>query len=147
MHMGDAELEAKVDELLKRAKALDPPVQRVDVVDLDDPEAIHLLPTEDICYVTTSKEEAGKKRAIEFHATETKKYAGYGNLSDFVKRVKDDPKFMQVHKSFVVNLKQIVTVKNAESGSGRDLICKDWPDEKVRCSQENVAALEAYYKT
>jgi DNA-binding LytR/AlgR family response regulator len=138
--MGD--LDTKVDELLKMAKALDPPVRRIGVVDPNDADAIYLLPTDDICFVTTMKDT--KKSGIEFYATEGKKYAGYGSLSDLVKKLADDPKFMQVHKSFVVNLKQVVTVKTAPGG--RDLKCRDWPGEVVSCSQDHVKALEAYFK-
>jgi DNA-binding LytR/AlgR family response regulator len=142
MHMGDLELEAKIDELLKMAKALDPPVQRIGVVDPENANSVYLLPAEDICFVTTLKE--GKKSGIEFYASDGKTYVGFSSLSDLVKKVADDPKFMQVHKSFVVNLKQVVTIKMATGG--RDLICQAWPNEVVRCSQDYVKDLEDYFK-
>lgn len=132
--MGD--LEAKVDELLKMAKALDPPVKRIGVQEND---SVYLLPVEEICFITT-RDEGG----VDFYAADGKKYVNFDSITGLDKKLAEDPKFMKVHKSYIVNLKQIATVTTV--AGGRDLKFKAWPGEAVKCAQAYVKPLEEYFK-
>jgi len=132
--MGD--LEAKVDALLKMAKALDPPVKRIGVQEND---SVYLLPTEEICFITT-----GDGGGVEYYAADGKKYVNFDSISGLDKKLAEDPKFMKVHKSYIVNLKQIATVTTVSGG--RELGFRAWPDEKVKCAQDYVKPLEDYFK-
>jgi DNA-binding LytR/AlgR family response regulator len=132
--MGD--MEAKIDELLMRARALDPPVKRIGVQEGD---SIYLLPVEDICFVTTRKEGG-----LSYYAADGKIYVNFDGLTEMAKKLADDPKFMKVHKSYLVNLLQVTTITTVPGG--RELKCQGWPGEAVKVAQDYVKAFEAYFK-
>jgi DNA-binding LytR/AlgR family response regulator len=131
-----AELEQKVDELLKIAKELSPPVKRIGV---QEGESILLVPVEEISYITTRKEGG-----VEYHTVDGKTYVNFESITGLEKKLSADPKFMKVHKSYIVNLQQIETITTMSGG--RDLRCKGWPEMAVRCSQDYVKKLEGYFK-
>jgi DNA-binding LytR/AlgR family response regulator len=132
--MGD--MEAKIDELLKIARALDPPVKRIGV---QQENAVYLLPVEEICFVKT-REEGG----LSYYAGEGKIYVNFDNLTTVAEKLADDPKFMQVHRSFLVNMLKVATVTTVTGG--RNLKCQGWPGETVLVSQKYVKDFEAYFK-
>lgn len=132
--MGD--MEAKIDELLMRARALDPPVKRIGVQEGD---SIYLLPVEDICFVTTRKETG-----LSYYAADGKIYVNFDNLTSVEEKLADDPKFMRVHRSSLVNLLKVTTITTVPGG--RELKCQGWPGETINVPQDYVKALEAYFK-
>jgi len=131
--MGD--METKIDELLMRARALDPPVKRIGVQEGD---SLYLLPVEDICYVTT------REKGLSYYAADGKIYVNFDSLTEVAKKLADDPKFMKVHKSYLVNLLKVTTV--ATVPGGRELKCQGWPGETVKVAQDYVKGFEAYFK-
>lgn len=132
--MGD--MDAKINELLMRARALDPPVKRIGVQEGD---SIYLLPVEDICFVTT-RNEGG----LFYYAADGKTYVNFNDLKEIAEKLADDPKFMRVHKSYLVNLLKVTTITTVPGG--RELKCQGWPDKIVKVAQDYVKDFETYFR-
>lgn len=137
--MSDENLEKKLDEALGLLRALVPPRRRVAVVDTEgDGKAQLLLRPEEIVYFTT-----GADRRLQAFTADGRQFFNFSGLSEMQEKLKDDQRFMRVHKSFLVNLEHVSEVKNVEGG--RELSFAALPELRIKVPQENVDALEAYF--
>lgn len=136
--MTDEDLDKKLDEGLALLKVLRPPVRRVAVV--LDSGGVELLRPADIVYFTTSDE---KDRRLYVYTADGKQHFNFRGLSDVEELFKDDPRFMRVHKSFVVNLEQVASISQAPDG--RTLHFAALPTTTIGVPQDKVAAVYAYF--
>lgn len=132
--MADDELEKKLDEGLALLRVLRPPCRRIAVVEGDGTK---LLKPEEIVYFTT-----GDRRLL-VTTTDGKQYINFKGLSDMETILKDDVRFLRVHKSFLVNLEHVTTVKTVDGG--RELGFAILLELKIKVAQDQVKELEAYF--
>lgn len=130
------ELEKKVDQLLVELRALRPRVRRVAV---QVGSSLKLLPTDDIVYATMSP-EGNRLRIFTRDGQEFFNFSSVGALDDLLG---DDPRFMRVHKSFLVNLDHVAGVQTVPGG--RELSFEALPELKIKVAQSSVKELEAYF--
>lgn len=128
-------LEKKLDEALALLRVLRPPVRRIAVQ--VDKEQVLLKPIE-VVYFTTSEE-----RGLLVATIDGKQYYNFKGLADMERLLADDPRFMRVHKSFIVNLEHVTRVKTVEGG--RELSFDVLPELRIKVAQDKVKALEAYF--
>lgn len=128
------EIEKKLDEALALLRVLRPPVRRIAVQ--EDKEQLLLKPME-IVYFTS------EDRGLRVVTTDGKPHFNFKGLADMEKLLADDPRFMRVHKSFIVNLEHVSRVKTIEGG--RELQFDVQPELRIKVSQDRVKALEAYF--
>lgn len=129
-------LEKKVDQLLTELRAIRPRVRRVDVQVGD---SIKLLPTDDIVYATTSAE--GNR--LRIFTKDGQEYFNFKSVGQLDTLLEDDPRFMRVHKSFIVNLDHVTGIQTVPGG--RELSFDVLPELKIKAAQSSVKELEAYF--
>ena len=132
--MNSEELDKKLDEALALLRVLRPPVRRIAVQ--EDKEQLLLKP-EEIVYFTT------EDRGLRIITANGGQHYNFKGLADMEKLLADDPRFMRVHKSFIVNLEHVTRVKTVEGG--RELSFDVLPELRIKVAQDNVKALEAYF--
>lgn len=130
------ELEQKVDQLLTELRALRPRIRRVAV---QDGESIKLLPTDDVVYATMS-DDGSRLRILTKDKLE---FFNFSSVSALDELLADDPRFMRVHKSFLVNLDSVTSLQTV--AGGRELSFAGWPELKIKVAQSSVKAVEAYF--
>lgn len=130
------ELEKKLDHLLTELRALRPRVRRVGVQVGD---SIKLLPTDDIVYATSGDKDS----QIRIFTKDGREFFNFNTVGELDQLLEDDPRFMRVHKSFLVNLDHVTGVKTV--AGGRELSFEVLPEIKIKVAQSSVKALEAYF--
>ena len=130
------DIEAKVDQLLTELRALRPRIRRVAVQSGD---AMKLLPTDDVVYATMN-DDGNRLRIFTQDKQEWFNFSNVGGLDDLLA---DDPRFMRVHKSFLVNLDFVTELLTVPGG--RELHFAVLPDLKIKVAQSSVKDLEAYF--
>ena len=134
MHEDD-DLAKKLDEGLALLRVLRPPKRRIDAV-IDG--GVRLLTPEEVVYFTTSED-----RQLLIFTADGQQHYNFKGMADMAKILADDPRFMRVHKSFLVNLEHVTTVLNVEGG--RELGFAILPDLKIKVAQDQVKQLEEYF--
>ena len=79
-----------------------------------------VLRTEEISFITTNP------KGLDIYTTDGQKHINFSSITETDSELKDDSRFMKTHKSFIVNLNQIDTVK---VDSVRELTFKGHPPE------------------
>lgn len=133
----DENLEKKLDEALGLLRVLVPPRRRIAVQEPEG-EGQRLLRPEEVVYFTTSED----RRLLVFTA-DGGQFFNFKGLSEMQEMLKDDRRFLRVHKSFLVNLEHVSEVRNVEGG--RELSFAALPALRIKVAQDNVKALEAYF--
>jgi len=130
------ELVQKVDELLTIARALRPQVRRVGV---QHGEAIKLLPTDLVVYATMNDE--GNR--LRIFTRDGQEHFNFSTVAELDELLSDDPRFMRVHKSFLVNLEYVTEIQTV--AGGRELRFEVLPSISVKVAQSSVKAVEEYF--
>lgn len=128
------ELEKKVDQLLTELRAIRPRVRRV-AVQVGD--SIKLLPTDDIVYATAD----GSR--LRIFTKDGQEFFNFSSVGELDKLLDDDPRFMRVHKSFLVNLDHVTGIQTV--AGGRELSFEVLPELKIKAAQSSVNDLKAYF--
>ena len=81
-----------------------------------------ILRVPEIAFITTNP------KGLDIYTIDGKKHINFSSISDTDEEFKDDPRLMKTHKSFIVNLVNIETVKVE---SGRELTFKGLPPDLV----------------
>jgi DNA-binding LytR/AlgR family response regulator len=87
---------------------------------VQDGDKKKVLRTDEISFITTNP------KGLDIYSTDGNKHINFSSITETDEELKDDPRFMKTHKSFIVNLNQIDTVKVE---SGRELTFKGHPAE------------------
>ncbi len=135
----DTDIEKKLDEGLALLRVLRPPRRRIAVV--LDGGGQRLLRSEDIVYFTTVDDGAGKDRRLLVCTADGQQHYNFKGLADAEALLKDDPRFLRVHKSFLVNMEHVTTI--AVVDGGRELAFDVLPELRIKVT--NVADVEAYF--
>ena len=130
------DIEPKIDQLLTELRALRPRVRRIGVQAGD---ALKLLPTDDVVYATM--EEGGNHLRIV--TQDKQEWFNFKSVSEIDDLLADDPRFMRVHKSFLVNLDFVTELLTVPGG--RELHFAVLPELKIKVAQSSVKALNAYF--
>lgn len=130
------ELEKKLDEALTLLRAMRPKVRRLAV---QVGEAIKLLPTDDVVYLTMSEDS----KRVRVFTKDGSEFFNFSSVSEVDALLADDPRFLKVHKSFLVNMEHVSEVRMASSG--RELRFDVLPDVAIKVAQGNVREVEAYF--
>lgn len=128
------DLEKKMDEALALLRVLRPPVRRI-AVQVDKEQL--LLKPEEIVYFTS------EDRGLAVFTADGKEYFNFKGLAEMERLLVDDPRFMRVHKSFIVNLEHVSRVKTVEGG--RELQFDVLSELRIKVAQDRVKDLEAYF--
>lgn len=136
--MADPDLEKKLDEGLALLRTLRPPVRRIAAV--LDGGGIQLLRSGDIVYFTTSTEP---DRRIYIYTADGVQHFNFQGLSEVQATLADDPRFVRVHKSFLVNLEHVSSI--TPRPEGRALHFTTLPDLTISVPSDNIRLLEAYF--
>ena len=91
-------------ELIKILETLDKPV----FVQVGDKKKV--LRIKDISFVTTNP------KGLDIYTTDGNKYINFDSISQMIENFKDDQRLMKTHKSFIVNLNEIDTIKVISGG-------------------------------
>lgn len=117
-------------ELIKILETLDKPV----FVQVGDKKKV--LRIKDISFVTTNP------KGLDIYTTDGNKYINFDSISQMIENFKDDQRLMKTHKSFIVNLNEIDTIKVISGG--RELTFKGLnPDITAKMTSD---ALDEFQK-
>lgn len=100
--------------VLKRLEFINKPLYA------QDGDKKKVLRVDEISFITTNS------KGLDIYTIDGQKHINFSSISETDEVFKDDPRMMKTHKSFIVNLNQIDTVKVE---SGRELTFKGHPAE------------------
>lgn len=80
-----------------------------------------MLRIDDVSFITTNT------KGLDIYTTDSEKHINFDSISEIEDQFIDDLRLMKTHKSFIVNLNQIDTVKVVTGG--RELTFKGLPVE------------------
>jgi len=130
------ELSQKVEQLLVLVRAIRPTVRRVAV---QDGELLKLIPTDRVVYATMN-EEGNRLRVFR---DDNQEFFNFSTVAELDQLLADDPRFMRVHKSFLVNMDFVTEIQTV--AGGRELSFDAIPDLKIKVAQGNVKEVESYF--
>lgn len=87
---------------------------------VQDGDKKRALRVSDIAFITTNP------KGLDIYTTDGKKHINFSSISETDEEFKDDPRLMKTHKSFIVNLVHIDTVRVE---SGRELTFRGLPPD------------------
>ena len=102
-------------ETLKQLSTLEKPVF------VQDGDKKKLIRIPDLCFVTTNP------KGLDIHTSKGEKFINFDSISEMEKEFSDDRRLMKTHKSYIVNLTMIDSVKVVPGG--RELTFKGLPPE------------------
>lgn len=115
-------------EVLKRLELVGKPLY------VQDGDKKKVLRVDEISFITTNP------KGLDIYTTDGKKHINFSSISQTDEEFKDEPCLMKTHKSFIVNLNQIDTVKVE---SGRELTFKGLPpDLTAKVTQDYLEEFE-----
>ena len=115
-------------EVLKILSFVDKPLF---VQDGDRKRAVRVS---EIAFITTNP------KGLDIYTIDGMKHINFSSISDTDEELKDDPRMMKTHKSFIINLENIETVK---VDSGRELTFKGLPsDLTAKVTQDYLEEFE-----
>lgn len=125
----------KLDELLKQQTEV---LKRLEFINkplfVQDGDKKKVIRVDEICFITTNP------KGLDIYTTDGLKHINFSSISETDEEFKDDPRLMKTHKSFIVNLNQIDTVKVE---SGRELTFKGLPpDLTAKVTQDYLEEFE-----
>lgn len=135
--MPDKELERKLDEGLALLRAIRPPRRRIAVV--LDGGGIRLIKPDDVVYITTAEGE--KDRRLLFFMADGGQHFNFTELADIERLLAGDPRFGRIHKSFLVNLEFVTTIRVVDGG--RELAFDVLPELRIKAT--NLDVLKSYF--
>ena len=101
---------------------------------VQDGDKKRALRVHEIAFITTNP------KGLDIYTIDGKKHINFSSISETDEELKDDPRMMKTHKSFIVNLVQIDTVK---VDSGRELTFKGLPpDVTAKVTSDYVEEFE-----
>ena len=117
-----------INELLNEIKALRQEqtqvLKRLELVEkplfVQDGDKKRAIRVSDIAFITTNP------KGLDIYTIDGKKHINFSSISETDEQFKDEPRLMKTHKSFIVNLVHIETVK---VDSGRELTFRGLPPD------------------
>ncbi len=102
---------------------------------VQDGDKKKLLRISEISFITTNP------KGLDIYTATGEKYINFDSIGETAKELKDDPRMMKTHKSFIVNLNRVDTVKVIPGG--RDLTFKNLsPDIIAKVSSDYLKEFE-----
>jgi hypothetical protein len=163
------QLNKKLDRLLELLNRLRPPFRKIAGEDADG--AIHLLHPDELAYIITKREDDARRGisppstppastptdsdrvggggslpmagddSLVIYALSGKTYRSFATISQLKTKLEDVPGMVVTHRSYLVNLNQVLQVK--VTASGRDLTFPG-VDLPAAVSKDNVSMVEDY---
>ena len=84
-------------------------------------DRMRLLKVSEISFITTNE------RGLSIHATDGQIYVNFKSITEVDKLFAGDQRIMKTHKSYLVNLNQVESLK--PTSGGRDLAFYGWPSD------------------
>lgn len=112
----------KIDELIRQQKETLKVLKAIEKpLFVQDGERKKILRVPEICFITTNP------KGLDIHTSYGEKFINFDSISEVEKDFSDDPRLMKTHKSYIVNLTMIDSVKVVPGG--RELTFKGLPTE------------------
>jgi len=101
-------------ELIEDIKSIKKSIERLELLEkpifVQDGDKKKVLRIPDICFITTNS------KGLDIYTLDNKKHINFSSISETIEEFKDDPRLMKTHKSFIVNLDNISSVKVIAGG-------------------------------
>jgi len=101
-------------ELIEDIKSIKKSIERLELLEkpifVQDGDKKKVLRITDICFITTNS------KGLDIYTLDNKKHINFSSISETIEEFKDDPRLMKTHKSFIVNLDNISSVKVIAGG-------------------------------
>jgi DNA-binding LytR/AlgR family response regulator len=101
-------------ELIEDIKSIKKSIERLELLEkpifVQDGDKKKVLRIPDICFITTNS------KGLDVYTLDNKKHINFSSISETIEEFKDDPRLMKTHKSFIVNLDNISSVKVIAGG-------------------------------
>lgn len=129
------EIIAKLDEIIKLQLET---IKRLEIIEkplfVQDGDKKKIIRLTEMCFITTNS------KGLDVFTSDGKKYVNFASIGQINEEFKHDPRLMKTHKSFIVNLNLIDSVK---VDSGRELTFKGLsPDIKAKVATDYVEEFE-----
>lgn len=135
--MADDDIEKKLDEGLALLRVLRPPRRRIAAV--LDGGGQRLLRPEEVVYFTIHDDP--KDRRLLIFTADGGQHYNFKGLVDMATLLADDPRFVRVHKSLLVNMEHVTSIR--PGGGGRELSFDAPPGLLLKATF--VKAVEDYF--
>ena len=103
-----------LDDLIQDIKSIKESIERLELLEkpifVQDGDKKKVIRIPEICFITTNS------KGLDIYTLDNKKHINFSSISETAEEFKDDSRLMKTHKSFIVNLDNISSVKVIAGG-------------------------------
>ncbi len=117
--------ETDLIELIEDIKKIKKSIEHLEILEkpifVQDGDKKRVLRIPEICFITTNP------KGLDIYTLDNKKHINFSSISETIEYFKDDPRLIKTHKSFIINLNNISSVKVIPGG--REVTFINLPDD------------------